>query len=173
MHWSIETSPLGAKPKIISEYVLNELGIFIKRERRMPKNNLLTKTTGFRVGYELIKNTEYRAAPYDRNAILWYKITQIVETESCKLLISGNSKDHIEVVFFPENKNDILRFIQEMQQKYPQVTSADEKAAAWMCWRDDDEWEEPFASLETMIESELDCQRFIEPEILEETILKN
>jgi hypothetical protein len=42
-----------------------------------------------------------------------------------------------------------------------------------MCWRDDDEWEEPFIPLNDMIQKELGVKRFIDPDVLEDTILKN
>ena len=47
MTWSRSTSPAGEKPVIVSEYLLNELGIFVKREKRMPKKAGLTALTGF------------------------------------------------------------------------------------------------------------------------------
>lgn len=31
--WIRSTSPAGEKPVIVSEYLLNELGIFVKREK--------------------------------------------------------------------------------------------------------------------------------------------
>lgn len=63
MSWSIQTSPQDVFPSIISEYVLNDTGIFIKCERRMPKNRPFTAMTGFRVGYASIPGADYRASP--------------------------------------------------------------------------------------------------------------
>lgn len=76
--WSRPTSPVGAKPEIVAEYLLNERGIFVKREKRMPKKAGLTALTGFRIGYAAIPSGDYRAAPLDRNAILWHKISRIM-----------------------------------------------------------------------------------------------
>lgn len=172
LNWSIQSSPLGEKPKIISEYILNEMGIFIKRELRMPMNDILTATTGFRIGYEPIKGTDYRAAPYDRNAILWHKITNIVE-ENSKLIISGNRNDVIEVYVSLEDRSKVLSFISDKIKSNPPILNEDKLAASWMCWRDDDEWEVPYAPLSDMIRDELDEKRFIEDDILEDTVLKD
>jgi hypothetical protein len=35
----------------------------------------------------------------------------------------------------------------------------------------DDEWDDPFAPLTEMIEEELNTERFLEPEVVEETVL--
>jgi hypothetical protein len=61
-----------------------------------------------------------------------------------------------------------------MRKNHPPVKTADYDAASWLCWRDDDDWgDNPFMPLLEMIEIEKDTDRFIEPEILEETVLKS
>lgn len=171
MTWSRPTSPVGASPVIVSEYVLNELGIFVKREKRMPKKAKFTALTGFRIGYAAVPGTDYRAAPLDRNAILWYKITRIQETgESC-LTISGNRQDTINLCFDPDNREAVQEYIKTMRQQHPIVRAADYDAAAWLCWRDDDDWGDPQLPLTEMIALELETERFIEPELLAETTL--
>lgn len=52
----------------------------------------------------------------------------------------------------------------------PVITSADFTAASRLCWRDDD-WDDPNTPLAVMIENESETERFIEPEVLEETKL--
>lgn len=172
MTWSIPTSPAGAKPEIVSEYLLNELGIFVKREKRMPKKAKFTALTGFRIGYAAIPGTDYRAAPLDRTAILWHKITTIKETGADCLIISGNQKDSITLCFDPANRDAVMAYLTSMRQQHPMVRAADYAAAAWLCWRDDDDWgDDPGMSLTEMIALEMDTERFIEPEVLAETTL--
>ena len=169
--WKVQTSSPGQTPIIISEYVLNERGVFMKRERRVPKNAPLHKLTGFRVGYKAIQGTDYRAAPLDRNAILWKKVTSVVEYADGRLHVQGNQKDEIELCFEYDIRDEILHFIRTMQEMCPPVAAADYDAAAWICWRDHDDWGDPFAPLSDMIAEELNTERFLEPEVLEETVL--
>ena len=37
MNWMLQTSAKEVLPVIVSEYLLNDLGVFTKSERRMPK----------------------------------------------------------------------------------------------------------------------------------------
>lgn len=172
MIWSRSTSPAGEKPVIVSEYLLNELGIFVKREKRMPKKPGLNALTGFRVGYAAVPGTDYRAAPLDRTAILWYKITRIKEVGSNGLIVSGNQKDTIALGFDPADRAAVMDYIQTMRQQHPVIGAPDYDAAAWLCWRDDDDWgDDPNLSLVEMVALEGETERFIEPEILEETRL--
>lgn len=171
MTWRIKTSPEGKLPATVSEYVLNELGVFIKRELRMPKSAPLTALTGFRVGYTVVPGTKERAAPLNRDALLWHKITAVSERAGNSLYIQGNRNSVLEVYFPPELRDAILSYITEMRRNHPILTSADPVAAAWLCWRDDDEWDDPLMPLTEMIETERRNQRLIEPEILAETEL--
>lgn len=173
MTWSIQTSEPGITPAIFSEYVINELGVFVKRESHVNKKTPLHAVTGFRVGYKAIPGTDYRAAPIDRNAILWQKVTRADEYSTDGIIIRGNRNSVIDMRFFPENRDGVLSFIEIMRTRHPAVAAADYTAAAWLCWRDDDEWEDPFAPLADMIEAESGVERFIEPEILDETILSD
>ena len=173
MNWSIQTSVPGYITIVISEYVLNELGVFIKQEYRVLKKNKINAVMGFRIGYEPVPNTDYRAARGNRNAILWHKITNIVQDGDNKLIINGNKEDVIELVFENEMRESIYNYIADMQELHPTEMGADEKAVAWMCWRDDDEWDDDFEPLLDMIEAELKVKRYIESDILEETVLKN
>ena len=58
-----------------------------------------------------------------------------------------------------------------MRRRHPPVAAADPAAASWICWRDDDEWENPFAPLVDMVRAETGSSRFLEPEVLDETVL--
>lgn len=170
--WSRPTSPASAKPEIVAEYLLNERGVFVKREKRMPKKAGLTALTGFRIGYAAIPSGDYRAAPLDRNAILWHKISRIKEAGAGSLIVSGNQKDTITLYFDPADRGAIQAYIDIMRQQHPTIGAPDYDAAAWLCWRDDDDWgDDPHLSLVDMVALEGDTERFIEPEILEETRL--
>ncbi len=171
--WTAQISPPGEMPIIVAEYVLNELGVFVKREKRVPKKELLNKLTGFRVGYKAIEGTDYRAAPLDRNAILWRKITSVTQSTTVSLLVCGNSNDQIELYFDESMREEIFHFIRVMRKAHPPVAAADFDAAEWICWRDDDDWGDPFAPLTDMIEEELETERFLDAETLEETVLPN
>ena len=171
MTWSIQTNPPGSAPAVIAEYLLNDLGLFVKRERRMPKSAPLTALTGFRVGYAAIPGTDYRAAPMDRCAILWHKVASVAAGGAGELMIKGNRNDEIVLVYPPAYGDAVVRYIGDMRRLHPPVAGPDRAAAAWICWRDDDEWDDPFAPLSDMIREEMGTERFIEPEVLEETVL--
>ncbi|MHC1693914.1 MAG: zinc ribbon domain-containing protein [Eubacteriales bacterium] len=171
LNWMLQTSPDGQTPAIVSYYLLNNLGVFTKRERRISKKAPLTAVTGFRVGFTVVPGKDYRAAPMDRNAILWHKITSVKETRENSLTVKGNAHDEIELSFNPEYRDAVLRYIATMRLRYPAVAAADEKAAAWICWRDDDDWDDPFLPLSEMVKNELNMRRYIEPEVLSETEL--
>ena len=169
--WQIQTSRQGKRPVIISEYVLNDLGIFIKREKRMPKKAPLTATTGFRIGYEAVNGTDYRAAPLDRNALVWHKITAVTENGEDAVIVKGNRNGEIMVCFMPEDKDKVLEYIADLRRQHPAFAEADEAAAAWICWSEDDEWIDPYMPLSEMIQIEQGTDRFLEQEVIEETIL--
>jgi hypothetical protein len=102
---------------------------------------------------------------------LWHKVTDVIEKAEGYLCIRGNRKDEIEIFFDIECRDEVLRFIRAMRSLHPPVAAADYSAASWICWRDDDEWDDPFAPLTEMIEEELNTERFLEPEVVEETVL--
>lgn len=171
MTWIKQTSPEGEVPMVVSEYVLNDLGIFVKREKRVPKKAKFTALTGFRIGYAAIPGTDYRAAPMDRTAILWHKLTLVKDDGADDLIIKGNRKDTITLIFEPENRSAVIQFIETKRQQHPIVGAEDYVAASWICWRDDDDWGDPQMTLSEMIDLELDTERFLEPEVLAETRL--
>ena len=80
--------------------------------------------------------------------------------------------NRIILVFPPEMRDHIVSYIQTMQKLNPPVVEADRDAASWICWRDDDEWEDPFSPISEMIEKELGVERFLEPEVMEGTVLE-
>lgn len=171
MNWSVETGEKGKLPIIVSEYLLNDTGVFAKREKRMPKNEPFTAITGFRVGYIKVKNADHRMALMDRNAILWHKITLVSLDDYGDIVVTGNRKDVIIIRTTEENRLEVTNFIDRKRMEHPPVEAPDKVAAAWMCWRDDDEWEDPSMPLVKMVENELRMNRFIEDEILEETMI--
>ena len=168
MNWMIQTSTAGSLPIIMSEYLLNDMGIFVRRERRMPKKAPLTAITGFRIGYAAVPGTDYRMAPMDRNAILWYKITSVTEDSAGLITICGNTKDVITISCTPDNRDAVLQFISTKRKQHPAFAKADYAAASWICWRDDDDWGDA-STLMDMVNAELDTERFIDPDVLEET----
>lgn len=171
MNWMMQTSGQGVLPMIVSEYLLNDLGVFTKSERRMPKKAPLTAVTGFRIGYTAVPNTDYRMAPIERKAILWHKITSVSADGSGFITVRGNTKDTISILCTPDNHDAVLQYIAIKRQLHPVVVKADFAAASWICWRDDDDWGDTSASLMDMVNNEMGTERFIEPEVLEETII--
>ncbi len=169
INWILQTSAQGVLPAIVSEYLMNDLGVFTKSERRMPKKAPLTALTGFRVGYIAVPNTDYRMAPLARNGILWHKITSVCVDDSGLIIVRGNTKDVISILCTPENHDCVMQFIAGKRQLHPVVAEADFAAASWICWRDDDDWGDASATLKDMVREELETERFIEPEVLEET----
>ncbi|MDD4295556.1 MAG: zinc ribbon domain-containing protein [Ruminiclostridium sp.] len=168
MNWMIQTSTAGSLPIVMSEYLLNDMGIFARRERRMPKKAPLTAITGFRIGYVAVPGTDYRMAPMDRNAILWYKITSVTEDSAGLITVRGNTKDVITISCTPDNRDAVLQFISAKRKQHPTIVKADYAAASWICWRDDDDWGDA-STLMDMVNAELDTERFIDPDVLEET----
>ncbi len=166
--WKAQVSKPGQKTAIVAEYVLNDLGVFVKREKRVPKSAPLNRLTGFRVGYKAIPDTDYRAAPLDRNAILWKKVTAVVENGD-GIRICGNRADQLELVVEGGQRGEVLRYIEVMRDAHPPVAAADFDAASWICWRDDDDWGDPFAPLSAMIAEELTTERFLDPGVMAET----
>lgn len=171
MNWTIQTSAQGVMPMIVSEYLLNDSGVFTKSERRMPKKAPLTALTGFRIGYAPVPNTDYRMAPNARNGILWHKITSVSVDDSGFITVRGNTKDVISILCPPDTHDAVLQFIANKRQLHPVVSEADFAAASWICWRDDDDWGDASASLVDMVNEESGTERFIEPEVLEETVI--
>lgn len=168
MNWIIQTGAAGSLPVVFSEYLLNDMGIFMRREQRMPKKAPLTAITGFRVGYKAVAGTDYRMAHLDRNAILWHKITSVSVDDNGLITVCGNTSDVITIRCKPENRDAVLQLVSIKRQEHPPVADADYKAAAWICWRDDDDWGDAETLLD-MVNGELETERFIEPEVLEET----
>lgn len=168
MNWMIQTSAPGSLPVVFSEYLLNDMGIFMRREQRMPKKEPLNAITGFRVGYKAVAGTDYRIAHLDRNAILWHKITSVSEDDNGLISVCGNTSDVIAISCTPENRDAVSRFISIKRQEHPAVAEADYAAAAWICWRDDDDWGDAETLLD-MVNEGLNTERFIEPEVLKET----
>ena len=169
--WQIITSREGETPAIFAEYLLNDLGVFVKRMRRVAKKGLLNSLTGFRVGYVPVPGTDYREGPLDRNAILWRKLTSAVQTGQYEFQITGNSDDKITLVVPPELVYAVQQYIETRRSANPPVAEPDMEAAVWLCWRDDDEWEDPQMPLAVMVEAEKNTERFIDPDVLEETRL--
>lgn len=171
LNWLIQTSPEKANQQVYSEYVLNGLGIFVKREKRVAKKAPFMALTGFRIGFKPVAGTDYRAAPLDRNVILWHKLTSAVYQAADKITARGNQTDVIEIKVPPELLPEVMAYIDQMRQQIPPVIDPDRTAASWICWRDDDEWTDPLMPLAAMIEEEKANERYIDPEVLEETRL--
>lgn len=171
VNWQIMSSREGETPAIFSEYLLNDLGIFVKRMRRVAKKGFLNALTGFRVGYTPVPGTDYREGPLDRNAILWHKLTSLTQLSQNEIQLTGNSSDKIVLVIPPELIYTVQQYIENKRLAHPPVSEPDEQAAIWLCWRDDDEWEDPQMTLAAMIEAEKSVDRFIDPDVLEETRL--
>ncbi len=129
------------------------MGLFIKCELRMPKDGSIKAIYEFRVGYRVVKGTDYRMALTYRNAILWHKITSVVEEELGTLVIYGNTEDVISIQFDLASKDLVVQFIEEKRRKYPPVIAADPAAVVWMCWRDDEDWEDITKLFTTHFES--------------------
>lgn len=97
----------------------------------------------------------------------------MTQSTTVSLLLCGNSNDEIELYFDESMREVIFHFIRDMREANPPVAAADFDAAEWICWRDDDDWGDPFAPLTDMIEEELETERFLDAETLEETVLPN
>lgn len=169
--WQIITSREGETPTIRAEFLLNDLGVFVKRMRRVTKKGFLNALTGFRVGYVPVPGTDYREGPLDRNAILWRKLTSAVQISQNEFQLIGNSNNNITLVVPPELIYAVQQYIETRRSANPLVAEPDMEAAVWLCWRDDDEWGDPQMPLAVMVEAEKNTERFIDPDVLEETRL--
>ncbi len=169
--WQIMFSGPDQLPWIQAEYLLDQQGIFMKREKRLPLQRPLAALTGFRVGYQARPGTDYRAAPMDRMALIWPKITAVRPQGKGLWLISGNLADELVLRLPLERQAEIMSFIEGMLRRNPPQLDEDETAAAWLCWRDDDDWGDPFLTLTEMVAHEAGAKRLLEPEILAATRL--
>ena len=172
INWQMITSREGEMPIIYAEFLLNDLGVFVKRMRRVAKKGFLNSLTGFRVGYTPVPGTDYREGPLDRNAILWRKLTSAVQISQSEFQLTGNSNDQIILAVPPELIYSVQQYIDSRRNINPPVVEPDIEAANWLCWRDDDEWENPQMPLTAMVEAEKNIERYIDPDVLEETRLK-
>ncbi len=140
--WSIELPPDNGSCYTAVDYVINDLGIFAKTEIRSKKSGTTAQLWGFRVGKNKVKGTDYLAQVQGRQALLWQKVTE---------MISGD---------------------QQITVSHPTEKGPSPEAAGWLCWEQDEDWEAG-ESLEEMVEAERNgSERFIEDEIIAETVLR-
>lgn len=169
--WSVELPPSSGSNYTAVDYYLNGLGIFAKTELRTKKSGAVAQMWGFRAGKNKIKGTDHLAQAQKRQALLWEKIREVVVSGQ-QITVRGNSKTEIVIFCSEDDFSDINDFIQRMITSHPKEKGPSTKAAGWLCWEQDEDWEAG-DSLEAMVEAERNAgERFIEEDILEETILR-
>jgi len=169
--WSSELPPDKGSWYTAVDYVMNDLGIFTKTEKRSKKSGTAAQLWGFRAGKNKIKGTDYLAQIQGRQALLWEKVTEVIAGDQ-QITVRGNSQTEIVIFCSPENCSDVTDLIEQMIKSHPTEKGPSRVAAGWLCWEQDEDWEAG-ESLEEMVEAERNgAERFIEDEILEETILR-
>ncbi len=169
--WSVELPPEKGSWYTAVDYVINDLGIFTRIEKISKKSGALDQLWGFRVGKNKVKGTDYLAHIQSRQALLWQKIAEVIPGGQ-QIIIRGNSQTEIVIFCSPEIFSDVMGLIQRMMTSHPTEKGPSRKAAGWLCWEQDENWEAG-ESLEAMVEAEQNGdERFIDNEILEEKILR-
>lgn len=168
--WTAELPPEKGSWYTAVDYVINDLGIFAKIEKRSKKSRTTAQLSGFRAGKNKVKGTDYLAQIQGRKALLWQKITEVIRGDQ-QIIVRGNRQTEIILFCSPENFADVSDMIQRMTTSHPAEKGPNREAACWLCWEQDEDWETG-ESLDAMIEAERNGgKRFIEDDILEETIL--
>lgn len=169
--WSIELPPETGSWYTAVDYVVNDLGIFAKTEERSKKSGKTAQLWGFRAGKNKVKGTDYLARIQGRQALLWEKITEVIPGDR-QITVFGNRQTKIVLFCSPENFSAVRDMVERMTKTRPMERGPSRKAAGWVCWEQDEDWEAG-ESLEEMVEAERNGdQRFIEDEILAETVLR-
>ncbi len=169
--WSAELPPEKGSWYTAVDYIINDLGIFAKIEKRSKKSGTTAQLWGFRAGKNKVKGTDYLAQIQGRKALLWQKITEVIFDDQ-QIIVRGNRQTEIILFCSPENISDVSDMIQRMTTSHPAEKGPNREAAGWLCWEQDEDWETG-ESLEDMVNAERNGgERFIEDDILEETILR-
>jgi hypothetical protein len=169
--WSVELPPEKGSNYIAVDYVINDLGIFAKTEQRSKKSGTTAQLWGFRAGKNKVKGTDYLAQIQGRQALLWQKVTEVIPGDQ-QITVRGNSQTEIVIFCSPENFSDAMDMIGQMIGSHPTEKGPSLDAAGWLCWEQDEDWEAG-ESLEEMVEAERNgAERFIEDEILADTVLR-
>lgn len=169
--WSAELPPEKGSWYTAVDYVVNDLGIFAKTEKRSKKSGAAAQLWGFRAGKNKVKGTDYLARIQGRQALLWEKITEVIPGDQ-QITVFGNRQTEIILFCSSENFSDVTDLIERMTISHPTEKGPSREAAGWLCWEQDEDWEAG-DSLEEMVEAERNgSERFIEEEILAETVLR-
>jgi len=169
--WSMELPPEKGTWYTAVDYVVNDLGIFAKTELRSKKSGAAAQLWGFRAGKNKVKGTDYLAQIQGRQALLWEKITEVIPGDQ-QITVLGNRQTRIVIFCSPENFATVRDMIGQMTKTHQAERGPSQKAAGWLCWEQDEDWEAG-ESLEAMVEAERNGDgRFIEDDILAETVLR-
>ncbi len=86
--------------------------------------------------------------------------------------IRGNQKDEILLAVEPGTRDQVLQYIQSKRESHPLNVAADYDASApGFAGETMTSETDPCATLSDMIAEELDTERFLEPEVVEKTVL--
>ena len=168
--WCIEFPPEKGSSYTAVDYVINDIGIFSRTERRTKKTGMASQLWGFRVGMNKVKGTDHLAQAGGRQALLWQKVSGVIIGDSL-ITVHGNRSTIIQIFCTAGNFAAAAALIQTMRAAHPMKAGPDRDAAGWICWEQDEDWEAG-ESLDDMITAEQNSgDRYIEDEILEETII--
>ncbi|MCK9314358.1 MAG: hypothetical protein M0P20_09960 [Methanocorpusculum sp.] len=168
--WCIEFPPEKGSSYTVADYVINDLGIFARTEKRTKKTGAASQLWGFRVGMNKVKGTDYLAQAGGRQALLWQKISGVTIGDN-QITVRGNRDTKIQIFCTAENFAEVSALIQTMRAAHPMESGPSIDAAGWICWEQDEDWEAG-ESLDDMITTEISSvERYIESDILEETII--
>lgn len=168
--WTMELAEESKKGGFYVDYLLNDLGIFLRKEERVLKPSLLQRTTGFRAGFKKPDGKDYYLRYHSRDALLWRKIYSVSD-QGNHILVRGNSNKEILLFLEPGMKTQVLDLIYKKRREHPPLLEEDLEAADWISWSQDEDWGDEIKSLAEMVEEERSVERFIEAEVLVETIL--
>ncbi len=154
--WTFEAPQKKSNTTLATEYVINELGIFSKTEIRNYKTGFLPQVWGFKDGMDDFNNGHYTKDNSSRGAILWHKITQVFLDEvKYTILIGGQEEEDIELQCGKNRFMEIASILDDKVAEYLSIDEDSQEAYSWRGWSEDDEWDVPEASLEQMIDYEI------------------
>lgn len=170
LHWETRLTPMNTNPWLHAGFVLDGEGAFYSCERRSESREYGEIQRELRAGYVPVLGQSFRAAPYERAAILWHKLWLVrADAANMRIELHGNRRDKITLYCAPQSYTAVLAMIQRMRLLHPIRVQVDVVAAKWLMWRDDEVWQGIGTSLLHSLALERGRARVVPEQYMEET----
>ena len=158
--WSRLSVDAATGQMIVDEFLLCDMGVFTKRERR----------TRIEPPYE--GAPPFIPVPISRGAILWRKARDVtVDRAEGTITVYGNRDSTVTLYSGGDTVDEILAWIDDALEQHPLLLEADSEAALWLEWSEERHWKRPYESLESMVASEMRHGRFVDTRSLARTVI--